>query len=275
MADRLEESVEIIRRDRDRSRDFLADVSHELRTPIAAMHTFIELLQGPAGRDPAARTEFLDSSAAQLDRLDWLAQNLLELSKLDSGPGAARPAPGRRPRHDRVRRGAAARHGRAQGDHARPPRSPTARCGIQPRRAAHRPGRGATSSATRSSSRGAAARSGSPPAPRPTAGRGSRWSTRASASTRPSCRTSSSASTAAPRRTRRAAPAPAWASRSSSPSWTCTTGRSRWRAASGRGSRFVVTLPRDPTRTRRPAQRGRQRNLSGRWMILHRVLPRA
>ena len=85
MADRLEESVSIIRRDRDRGRDFLADVSHELRTPIAAMRTFIELLQGPAGRDPAARAEFLDSSAVQLDRLDWLAQNLLQLSKLDSG----------------------------------------------------------------------------------------------------------------------------------------------------------------------------------------------
>ncbi|HEY4190022.1 MAG TPA: HAMP domain-containing sensor histidine kinase, partial [Candidatus Limnocylindrales bacterium] len=85
MADRLEQSVSIIRRDRDYSRDFLADVSHELRTPIAAMRTFVELLQGPAGRDAAARTEFLDSSAVQLDRLDWLAQNLLELSKLDSG----------------------------------------------------------------------------------------------------------------------------------------------------------------------------------------------
>ena len=85
MADRLEQSVAIIRRDRDYSRDFLADVSHELRTPIAAMRTFIELLQGPAGKDPAARVEFLDSSAVQLERLDWLAQNLLELSKLDSG----------------------------------------------------------------------------------------------------------------------------------------------------------------------------------------------
>ena len=85
MAGRLEESVAIIRRDRDYSRDFAADVSHELRTPIAAMRTFIELLQGPAGRDEAARAEFLDSSAVQLDRLDWLAQNLLELSKLDSG----------------------------------------------------------------------------------------------------------------------------------------------------------------------------------------------
>jgi signal transduction histidine kinase len=85
MADRLEESVAIIRRDRDRSRDFLADVSHELRTPIAALRTFTELLQGRAGEKPETRAEFLESSAVQLERLDWLAQNLLELSKLDSG----------------------------------------------------------------------------------------------------------------------------------------------------------------------------------------------
>ncbi|HVL54433.1 MAG TPA: HAMP domain-containing sensor histidine kinase [Vitreimonas sp.] len=85
MAERLEESVGIIRRDRDRSRDFLADVSHELRTPIAALRTFNELLKDRAGDDPQARAEFLESSGQQIDRLDWLSQNLLELSKLDSG----------------------------------------------------------------------------------------------------------------------------------------------------------------------------------------------
>ena len=85
MADRLAESVELIRRDRDRSRDFLADVSHELRTPLAALRTFNQLLMEGAAEDPDARGEFLESSAGQIDRLDWLAQNLLELSKLDSG----------------------------------------------------------------------------------------------------------------------------------------------------------------------------------------------
>jgi signal transduction histidine kinase len=85
MADRLEESVEMSRRDRDRSRDFLADVSHELRTPLAALRTFNQLLMETAGDDPKARAEFLESSAGQIERLDWLAQNLLELSKLDSG----------------------------------------------------------------------------------------------------------------------------------------------------------------------------------------------
>jgi len=85
MADRVEQSVDMIRRDRDRSRDFLADVSHELRTPIAALRTFNELLKGHAGEDPDARAEFLESGGQQIDRLDWLATNLLELSKLDSG----------------------------------------------------------------------------------------------------------------------------------------------------------------------------------------------
>jgi signal transduction histidine kinase len=85
MAERLEESVGIIRRDRDRSRDFLADVSHELRTPIAALRTFNELVKEQAADDPEARAEFLEASGQQIERLDWLAQNLLELSKLDSG----------------------------------------------------------------------------------------------------------------------------------------------------------------------------------------------
>ncbi|HEX5466151.1 MAG TPA: HAMP domain-containing sensor histidine kinase [Candidatus Limnocylindrales bacterium] len=85
MADRLQESIELIRRDRDRSRDFLADVSHELRTPLAALRTFNELLQEGADDDPSTRAEFLESSRGQIERLDWLAQNLLDLSKLDSG----------------------------------------------------------------------------------------------------------------------------------------------------------------------------------------------
>jgi signal transduction histidine kinase len=85
MAERLEESVTIISQDRDRSRDFVADVSHELRTPIAALRTFNELLLEGAGERAETRQEFLRGSRQQIERLDWLAANLLELSKLDSG----------------------------------------------------------------------------------------------------------------------------------------------------------------------------------------------
>jgi signal transduction histidine kinase len=85
MADELERSIEFIRRDRDRGREFLADVSHELRTPIAALRMFNELLTDGAANDTATRTEFLETSRVQIERLDWLSSNLLELSKLDSG----------------------------------------------------------------------------------------------------------------------------------------------------------------------------------------------
>lgn len=85
MAERLGDSISVISADRDRSRDFVADVSHELRTPIAALRTFIELLRGGAGEDPETREEFLEQSARQVERMEWLATNLLELSKLDSG----------------------------------------------------------------------------------------------------------------------------------------------------------------------------------------------
>jgi HAMP domain-containing protein len=85
MAERLEESIELIQKDRDRSREFVAEVSHELRTPIAALRTFNELLAEGAVSDDEARSEFVEQSRQQIERLDWLASNLLDLSKLDSG----------------------------------------------------------------------------------------------------------------------------------------------------------------------------------------------
>jgi signal transduction histidine kinase len=85
MAERVQASIEYIRRDRDRGRDFLADVSHELKTPIAALRTFNELLADGQVEDEATQREFLDQSRQQIERLDWLAANLLELSKLESG----------------------------------------------------------------------------------------------------------------------------------------------------------------------------------------------
>jgi len=85
MAERVQASIEYIGRDRDRSRDFLADVSHELKTPIAALRTFNELLTDGQVSDEATRREFLEQSGQQIERLDWLATNLLELSKLESG----------------------------------------------------------------------------------------------------------------------------------------------------------------------------------------------
>jgi signal transduction histidine kinase len=48
------------------------------------LNYFNALLQGPAADDPAARTEFLSESKVQIDRLTWITQNLLDLSRLDA-----------------------------------------------------------------------------------------------------------------------------------------------------------------------------------------------
>jgi signal transduction histidine kinase len=84
MGDRLGKTLALLQADRDRLREFVADVSHELRTPIAALRTFTEL-QREGEVDEATRREFLDRSAEQISRLEWLSTNLLDLSRIDSG----------------------------------------------------------------------------------------------------------------------------------------------------------------------------------------------
>ena len=84
MADRLSGTLRQVEADRDRLREFVADVSHELRTPIAALRMYTEL-QRDGDVDEATRTEFLDRSLDQIQRLDWLSTNLLDLSRIDAG----------------------------------------------------------------------------------------------------------------------------------------------------------------------------------------------
>ena len=119
MADRLEESVNIIRRDRDYSRDFAADVSHELRTPIAAMKLHVELLQGPGGpvRGRPCRVPPVVRATARPAGLAGAEPAGAVQARLRPRP--ARPAPRGRPRDDRVGSRAAAGRRGAQGDHPR------------------------------------------------------------------------------------------------------------------------------------------------------------
>lgn len=83
MAGRLQASFSELEAERDALRRFIADASHQLRTPITALRSFNDLLQGAAANDPSARVEFLAESRTQIDRLEWITQNLLDLSRLD------------------------------------------------------------------------------------------------------------------------------------------------------------------------------------------------
>jgi two-component system, OmpR family, sensor kinase len=65
-------------------REFVATASHELRTPIFSLGGFVELLRDE-DLDEAERRDFLDEIAQQVERLQKLAVDLLDLSRLDSG----------------------------------------------------------------------------------------------------------------------------------------------------------------------------------------------
>ena len=65
-------------------REFIANASHELRTPIFSLGGFVELLQDEQ-LDQATRDEFLATMGEQVARLQKLAVDLLDLSRLDAG----------------------------------------------------------------------------------------------------------------------------------------------------------------------------------------------
>jgi len=65
-------------------KEFVATASHELRTPIFSLGGFVELLQDE-DLDEETRREFLDTMAEQVERLQKLAVDLLDLSRLDAG----------------------------------------------------------------------------------------------------------------------------------------------------------------------------------------------
>ncbi len=66
-------------------KDFVANVSHELRTPLTSIKGYVEALLDGAKDDPAASTKFLDIILKQSDRLNLIIEDLLELSKIESG----------------------------------------------------------------------------------------------------------------------------------------------------------------------------------------------
>ncbi len=66
-------------------KDFVANVSHELRTPLTSIKGYVEALLDGAKDDPAASAKFLDIILKQSDRLNLIIEDLLELSKIESG----------------------------------------------------------------------------------------------------------------------------------------------------------------------------------------------
>ncbi|MDR1279843.1 MAG: hypothetical protein LBK99_03350, partial [Opitutaceae bacterium] len=67
-------------------KDFVANVSHELRTPLSVIKGYVETIIESGGELPAAqRNRFLVTIQRHTDRLNSIIEDLLVLSRLESG----------------------------------------------------------------------------------------------------------------------------------------------------------------------------------------------
>lgn len=88
----LHDVTEVRRLERIRS-EFVANVSHELRTPLTSIQGFLETLQDGAIDDPATLRRFLGIISNETSRLARIVDDLLDLSRLESGRLELRPVP--------------------------------------------------------------------------------------------------------------------------------------------------------------------------------------
>lgn len=66
-------------------KEFIGDISHELKTPIFAIQGFIETLLNGAVHDDKVNELFLKKAMRNVNRLIFLTNDLMEISRLETG----------------------------------------------------------------------------------------------------------------------------------------------------------------------------------------------
>lgn len=73
-------------------RDLIANVSHDLRTPLTMLKAYAEMIRDLSGDNPVKRNEHLEIIINETDRLSLLVNDILDLSKLESGKQKLNPS---------------------------------------------------------------------------------------------------------------------------------------------------------------------------------------
>ena len=72
-------------------KEFVSNVSHEMRSPLASVKAMVETLEGGAIDDRAVAKDFLRRVHRDVNRMTTMVNDLLELSRLESGQAELSP----------------------------------------------------------------------------------------------------------------------------------------------------------------------------------------
>ena len=80
---RLVEQSDRLMQEKGSLSDSLADISHQLRTPLTSLHLLFSRISGE--EDALSRRRLSYEGAQLLNRIDWLVNALLKISRIDAG----------------------------------------------------------------------------------------------------------------------------------------------------------------------------------------------
>lgn len=85
MRERVNNSIQKLKEDKDNLKDFLSDISHQLKTPLASLVMFTDLMKENEDMPKEDRAKFLEKCDEQEVRMEWLIMNLLKVGRLEAG----------------------------------------------------------------------------------------------------------------------------------------------------------------------------------------------
>ena len=85
LTDNLNKASDEINKTENLRKDLLANISHDLRTPLTMIKAYAEMIRDLSGNNPEKREKHLGVIIDEADRLNQLVNDLLNLSKLQSG----------------------------------------------------------------------------------------------------------------------------------------------------------------------------------------------
>jgi signal transduction histidine kinase len=84
MGRRMQLNVENLSHEKENIKSLVADISHQIKTPLASIKMFNTMLLEDE-LTPKEREEFLFSVKNEVDKLEWLSNSLIKISRLETG----------------------------------------------------------------------------------------------------------------------------------------------------------------------------------------------